>query len=219
MMTWASAAGIDVPDHRLVRGELLNGLLDGQIKKDDIAYAVRRFDRTPVGRVHQEDFAQVLDIAPIHKDRGSQDLVGQVLLNECPEVDFQEYVRRLVFCIVSGNTDEHLKNWSLQYPDTRSARLSPAYDLQAVTAYPSFRNAKLTLPIAGQNDTRLITPRHFQEFAENLSADVDMVATVVHDTAQRLKDTWPTIFNDSLTPEFVKENVENRVRYLPLMQD
>ena len=123
------------------------------------------------------------------------------------------------FCVVSGNTDEHLKNWSLRYPDTRSARLSPAYDLAAVTAYPSFRNAKLTLPIAGQNDTRLITPRHFQEFAENLSADVGMVAAVVNDTTQRLKDTWPISFNDPQTPEFVKENVENRVRYLPLMQD
>ena len=218
MMTWASAVGIDVPDHRLVRGELLNGIAEGQIEKADLAYAVRRFDRTASVRVHQEDFAQILDLLPAHKDRGSQELVADVLLSECPDADFQEYIRRLVFCIVSGNTDEHLKNWSLRYPDTRSARLSPAYDLAAVTSYPLFRNDKLTLPIAGQNDTRLIGMRHFQEFAENLGADVDVTTAVVRDTIQRLKETWPSISNDPQTPQFVKEHVGGRVRYLPLMQ-
>lgn len=218
MMTWASLAGMDVPDHRLVSGESLHGLPDGQIEKEEIAYAVRRFDRTRAGRVHQEDFTQILDLFPAQKDRGSQELVGEVLLNECPEIDFQEYIRRLVFCVVSGNTDEHLKNWSLRYPDMRSARLSPAYDLAAVTSYSQFRSAKLTLSIAGQNDTRLITLSHFQEFAESLDADIDETTAVVRDTIQRLKDTWPTIYNDPQTPEFVKEHVENRVRYLPLMQ-
>jgi serine/threonine-protein kinase HipA len=219
MMTWASAAGIDVPDHRLVTGELLRGLPNGQIEKGEIAYAVRRFDRTSTLRIHQEDFAQILDLPPAQKDRGSQELVGEVLLNECPEIDFQEYIRRLVFCVVSGNTDEHLKNWSLRYPDMRSARLSPAYDLAAATSYPQLQYSKLTLPIAGQDDTRLITLRYFQEFSENLSTDVDVTTSVVRDTIQRLKVTWPTISNDPQTPEFVKEHVDNRVRYLPLMQD
>ena len=157
-------------------------------------------------------------ISPAQKGRGSQDWVGEVILNRCPEIDFQEYIRRLVFCVVSGNTDEHLKNWSLRYPDMRLARLSPAYDLAAVsTSYPQFRNAKLTLPIAGQNETRLITLRHFQEFAENLGANVDVTTVAVRDTVQRLKETWPRINNDPQTPEFVKEHVDNRVRYLPLM--
>lgn len=77
MMTWASAVGIDIPDHCLIRGELLRGLPDGQIEKADIAYAVRRFDRTSAERVHQEDFAQILDLSPAQKDRGSQELVGE----------------------------------------------------------------------------------------------------------------------------------------------
>lgn len=218
MMTWASAVGIDVPEHRLVKGHFLYGLPEGQIERNDIAYAVRRFDRTPEGRVHQEDFAQILDLIPSQKDRGSQDLIGQVILNECPEGDFREYIRRLVFCVVAGNTDEHLKNWSLRYPDTRSARLSPAYDLAAVNSYSRFRNAKLTLPIAGQNDVRLITVRHFQEFAQNLGADVDVTTAVVRDTVKQLAETWPTIRNNPQTPEFVREYLDKSVRYLPLMQ-
>jgi serine/threonine-protein kinase HipA len=218
MMTWASAAGLDVPDHRLVRGELLRDLPDGQIENDEFAFAIRRFDRAPAGRVHQEDFAQVLDLPPAQKDRGSQELVGEVLLDECPEADFQEYIRRLVFCIVAGNTDEHLKNWTIRYPDTRSARLSPAYDLVSVTSYPRYRNDKLTLSIVGQNDTRLIALRHLQEFASNLNADVDAAVDVARDTIRRLRETWPAINDDPQTPEFVREHVAGRVRHLALMQ-
>jgi serine/threonine-protein kinase HipA len=33
-----------------------------------------------------------------------------------------------------GNADMHLKNWSLIYPDTRTARRSPAYDFVATVA-------------------------------------------------------------------------------------
>lgn len=218
MMTWASSIGIDVPDHRLVPAERLQGLPDGLIDGNDLAYAVRRFDRTPMGRVHQEDFAQILDAIPAAKDRGSQELIGRVLLDECPPADFQEYIRRLVFCVVCGNTDEHLKNWTLRYPDTRSARLAPAYDLAAVTSYPRFRNDRLTLPIADLDETRLLEERHFRKFAEALGADMNETAAIVRETVERLRRTWAIISDDPQTPDFVREHVGGRVGYLPLMQ-
>jgi serine/threonine-protein kinase HipA len=102
MMTWASMAGINVPEHLLVSAERLDGLPEGVIGEGEPAYAVRRFDRSPAGRVHQEDFAQILDAIPAAKDRGSQDLIGRVILDECPEDDFAEYLRRLTFCVIAG---------------------------------------------------------------------------------------------------------------------
>jgi serine/threonine-protein kinase HipA len=218
MMTWASAIGIDVPDHRLVTAEQLHGLPDGSIAQGDLAFAVRRFDRTRGGRVHQEDFAQILDAIPTAKDRGSHELIGRVILDECPVTDYYEYVRRLVFCIVSGNTDEHLKNWSLQYPYTRSARLSPAYDLEAVTSYSRFRNDRLTLPIAELDETRLLEVRHFEKFAETLGADVAETTATVRDTVRQLRSTWREVSNDPQLPEFVRDHIESRVGHLPLMQ-
>lgn len=219
MMTWASSVGIDIPDHRLVTAENLHGLPDGLIADGEHAFAVRRFDRTPNERVHQEDFAQVLDAIPAAKDRGSQEMIGRVILDECPVADFHEYIRRLVFCVVSGNTDEHLKNWTIQYPDTRSAHLSPAYDLSAVTSYPLFRHDRLTLPIAGLDDTRLFAVRHFENFAEILGGEINETAAVVRETVQRLRNTWPKVRDDPQMPEFVKEHVESRVRHLQLMQN
>jgi serine/threonine-protein kinase HipA len=216
MMTWASAGGIRIPEHHLVSAEQLSGLPEGVIGEGELAFAVRRFDRSPEGRVHQEDFAQVLDAIPAAKDRGSQELIGRVVLDECPEYDFEEYVRRLTFCVISGNTDEHLKNWSLQYPDARSPRLSPAYDLASVTAYSQFRNDVLTLAIAGQPDTRYLELGHFRQFAESLEADPNLTSAVVVNTVQALRDSWPAISIDPQVPGFVAEHVQHRLSTLPL---
>ena len=216
MMTWASAAGINAPEYLLVPAERLAGLPDGVIDNNSLAFAIKRFDRTPAGRVHQEDFAQILDAIPAARDQGSQELIGRVIVDECPDSDFLEYIRRLTFCVISGNTDEHLKNWSMQYPDTRSPRLSPAYDLMAVTAYPTFRNDNLTLPIAGQPDTRYLKLRHFRQFAESLGADADLASAVVVDTVQELRRAWPAIGSDPHVPGFVTEHLRHRLDTLPL---
>ena len=38
-------------------------------------------------------------------------------LSARPSQDVQEFVRRFVTFILMGNTDAHLKNWALSYPD------------------------------------------------------------------------------------------------------
>jgi serine/threonine-protein kinase HipA len=219
MMTWASSVGISVPEHRLIDLSQLKGLPDDLVNPGELGFAVRRFDRTQAGRVHQEDFAQVLDAIPSAKDRGSQDDIGRVLMQECPEADFWEYLKRLVFCVVAGNTDEHLKNWSLQYPGGHSARLSPAYDLVAVTAYPRFRRDTLTLSIASLNDTQLLRSAQFRIFAERLGADGDKATSVVQETADQLRRSWPDVSNDARTPEFVRQHIGERIARLPLMAE
>ncbi|GAA0396646.1 hypothetical protein Acor_49480 [Acrocarpospora corrugata] len=55
MLSWAKHAGVDVPEIELFTGADLVGLPDGLISPQEMAFAVRRFDRPPEGRVHQED--------------------------------------------------------------------------------------------------------------------------------------------------------------------
>ncbi|MFG1849696.1 type II toxin-antitoxin system HipA family toxin [Micromonospora carbonacea] len=218
-MAWAAAIGIDVPENRLVPLPALQRLPQEYLGSGEHAFAVRRFDRTEAGRVHQEDFAQIFDVIPASKDRGRQELIGEVILENCPQ-DFDEYIRRLVFCIAVGNNDEHLKNWSLRYADGRTPRLSPAYDLVAVTSYPLYRRKGLTLPIAGQTDMRYLTREHFRRFAESLrasGADPSRVVEVVDTTVQRLHETWPQIRNIAGAPTFIIEHVEQRISSLPLL--
>ncbi|MET8795679.1 HipA domain-containing protein [Nocardia sp. NPDC004568] len=218
-MSWAAAVGIDVPEHRLTPMHKVEDLPDEYRNTIGHAFAVRRFDRIGELRVHQEDFAQIFNLPPADKDRGSHEAIARVILENCPE-DFEEYIRRLVFCIGSGNNDEHLKNWSLRYADERRPRLSPAYDLVSVTSYQTFRNKGLTLPISHERDMRLITREHFRKFAESLAdlgAEPSQVLRVLDTTLERMRDTIPRISDLPDSPDFVTAHSRERFEHIPLL--
>ncbi|PZQ00634.1 MAG: type II toxin-antitoxin system HipA family toxin [Variovorax paradoxus] len=103
--------------------------------------AVPRFDRGPDGqRIHMEEFAQALQYPPQHKY--GREMVRdyatmlQVLdrYSARPVADVREFLGRFVAFILMGNTDAHLKNWALLYPDARQPVLAPLYDPVCVSA-------------------------------------------------------------------------------------
>lgn len=115
--------------------------LPGQVPFDDIL-AVQRFDHLAGGtRVHMEEFNQVLGYAPRQK-YGSNHLQDwatmlRVLdrLSRRPVQDTREFLARMVAFTLLGNTDAHLKNWALVYPDGQQPELSPLYDPVCVAAF------------------------------------------------------------------------------------
>lgn len=219
MLTWAKLAGIDVPDIALLRGADVNGLPDGLIDSDELAFAVRRFDRTPAGRVHQEDFAQVRETAAERKyDRSSYSGIARVLAQLCPE-DLDEYVRRLAAMVVMGNLDAHLKNWTLRYPDGHHARLSPAYDLVSVSAYPEYRRDELAFRLNGGRIARNVTSKSFREFAERAELDTTTTLQTVAATVAALVAGWPEIKHGYQLPEFLVEHVDKRLGSLALIKE
>lgn len=144
MMTLARTIGMNVPEVKLVNtGEIENlprGIGDPQGK----ALAVKRFDRSPDGTVHMEDFAQIFGVYPEKKyETGNYRSIAKVIGTHCGETDAAEFIRRLTFNTLIGNADMHLKNWSLVYPDRRNAALSPAYDLLSTIPYVPDREAGL----------------------------------------------------------------------------
>jgi serine/threonine-protein kinase HipA len=62
---------------------------------------------------------------------------------EAAHADVEEFISRLVFNVLIGNADMHLKNWSLIYPDRRRAALAPACDCVSTIAYIDDANAAL----------------------------------------------------------------------------
>jgi serine/threonine-protein kinase HipA len=217
MLTWARLSGIDVPDNRLVTGAELSGLPDGLIASQEYALAIRRFDRTAEARVHQEDFAQVRETSVDAKyDSASYAGLGRII-NVLTPVDLGEYIERLVAVVVMGNLDAHLKNWTLRYPDGHTPRLSPAYDLVAVAAYPEFREDVLAFDLGGTRIARLITVDHFRRLAGRLDSAADGMAAAVKGMVERLADTWPQVRRDCPVPGFVAAHIEERLRSLPLV--
>lgn len=202
MLTLARAVGICVPECMLTPWREVEGLPRELDFHDSHALAIRRYDRAEDGtRIHQEDFAQVFDVLPADKypegsPRGknaepvlSYASIGKVVRRVCGADDFDEYVRRLVFIVLTGNADAHLKNWSLVYPDRFRPRLSPAYDLVAVSAVdPQFR--RLAMKFAGKREFPYIRREHFVRFAEVCNADEARVADTAAKTVDRFKDVW-----------------------------
>ncbi len=130
-MRLAQAAGIKIPDIRLVKLNNIKGFPDIKMPDEEFAYAVNRFDRKHDKRIHTEDFAQVFEFYPAEKyKRTNYDTVARTIYNVFPDahIDIQEFMARLIVNIMIGNGDAHRKNVSLLSRDDHVA-LSPAYDL------------------------------------------------------------------------------------------
>jgi len=146
MMELARLIGMDIPPVRLIDVDDIENLPAGIGEMQGQAFAIKRFDRLEDGSpVHIEDFAQVFDVYPNDKyKKASSANVAQVIGAESNEKDIAEFIRRLVFNTLIGNADMHLKNWSLIYPDRRSAKLSPAYDFVSTIPYIEDEKSALT---------------------------------------------------------------------------
>ncbi|MEO3884285.1 type II toxin-antitoxin system HipA family toxin [Nonomuraea sp. B5E05] len=219
MLKWAKLVGIEVPEIRLVNGAELIGLPDGLIHPEESAFAVRRFDRPAAGRVHQEDFAQIREVAVASKyDRATYAGLAKFIGAVCPR-DLAEYVRRLTAIVVMGNLDAHLKNWTLRYPDGITPRLSPAYDFVSVSSYDEFRAEELAFAVNGGKVAKLITLDNFRNLARRAGLDADWVTSVVKDTAATLVETWPHVRAEKSVPPFVADHVQKRLGSLPLIAE
>ncbi len=159
-MTWARGAGFDVPNHFTVPFTQLDGIPTGWASRPVPAFAIQRFDRRDDGsKVHQEDLCQALDLRPSNKygDRGpyvSYDAALRLVKDACGERDGREMARRLGFMVACGNTDAHLKNWSLLWGERMRPTLAPCYDLVTTIAWEALgwqrpKGPELALSLGG----------------------------------------------------------------------
>ena len=120
-MHLAQDAEIAVVPHTLIR------FADGKL-----CYLTRRIDRTDKGqKLPMEDCCQLMERLTEHKYRGSYEQVAKVILKyaDAPLLNVTEFWRVVIFSWLTGNSDMHLKNFSLYAPDGKTFRLTPAYDL------------------------------------------------------------------------------------------
>ncbi|WP_259390617.1 type II toxin-antitoxin system HipA family toxin [Actinomyces sp. 2119] len=196
VMGLARAVGIAVPETRMVHRDQAPDLSDRfWPSHEGQAYAIRRFDRSPGGRVHMEDLAQVLGKsgAGEGKYQSTVQTVAGLAYRGRDHESLREMVRRATFNLLVGNGDAHLKNWSLIYPDRRRARLSPAYDLVCTAVYlPSPEDPDLGLPFLGARRLSQVTRDHCAELQRRLGVGKEDVLDVVDDTVQRFCDLWHT---------------------------
>ena len=190
MMTLAKGVGIDVPDIQLLGLDKIAGLPDGIGRLEGAAYAIRRFDRTADGaRIHMEDFAQVFGVYPDDRyRRASYRAIARVLWLETGEAGITEFVRRLVFNVLIGNADMHLKNWSLLYADGVTPALSPAYDFVSTLAYIPDDKAALKFARTARWDG--LTEDELAYLAAKAGLPERLVIATARATVEAFREIW-----------------------------
>ena len=143
----AARCGIEIADSFIID--------TGHGEDAEVLFATRRYDRRVTAgsrlvdglpcplRLHQEDFAQAMGIPAEEKYekeprgylRAMFDLLRQHSAD--PITDQLKLWDIVVFNFLVGNTDSHIKNFSLLYsPNQRAVRLAPAYDIVSTAVYP-----------------------------------------------------------------------------------
>lgn len=197
MMELARRVGIEVPQTRLVHRDALSDVPDEFWPSGEhLAYAVRRFDRTPDrGLVHMEDLAQVRGFYPEDKYSGSFETVAALVYRGRDTTSLLEFARRLAFIVLVRNGDAHLKNWSLLYEDPRVPRLAPAYDMVSTAMYqPAGRSEDLGLKLGESRSFESVSLARFERIQRKLgvTSDVSLVEEA-RGVVERVRTAWPEI--------------------------
>ncbi len=210
MLTLARYLGIDTPEIQLIEIENIENLPEIVTKKKEKALIVKRFDRENDHRIHMEDFAQVYGIYPHKKYQGvSYNNITNMLTTISGENAGYEFIKRLIFNILIGNSDLHLKNGSLLYRNPTKPELSPAYDYVATHVF--INDSTLALSMAGEKDMRKINLTLLKRFAEKVKLPSNFVMQITQETVEKTLDGWQTLKNDLPLPTKMRELIENRL--------
>ncbi|MBU9360445.1 HipA domain-containing protein [Burkholderia multivorans] len=202
VMTLARRVGLDVPDveRRYVPAPV---------------YVIRRFDRIDtdagVERRHAIDGCQVLNLPATMKYTGwSLDALA-ALANACraPAPVRLRIFRWLVFCVIVGNGDSHLKNLSFIVGDS-GLTLAPHYDLLCDSVYETAAYSargrwpdltEFTRPVAGV--------QRYADFTRDVLERAGAALGLTRATAQRHLDTLVAqipAHADALLAEVARDN-------------
>ncbi|MCP1102852.1 serine/threonine-protein kinase HipA [Aequitasia blattaphilus] len=198
-MKLAESAGIKTVPHGLVK------------LKNDYAYITRRIDRRiskrKISFYAMEDFCQLSNRLTQDKYRGSYEGCSRVIkkYSTFPGIDLSELFIRVVQSFIIGNSDMHLKNFSLieRHPGKRDFILSRAYDILPVNIIMPEDNEQLALTLNGKK--RNLRKKDFLTFAKGCDM-TDLAAEKILAKFIRLKEEYLKQCDESYLPrESIKE--------------
>lgn len=219
-MLLAASVGVDTAYVELVPLDKLQGVPDELMDHSGAALAIERFDRTPSGdRIHIEDFNQILGVAIDRKYAAANDETVLKLagLFGGGEDCFLQACRRAAVNILVGNTDAHLKNWSIWYPDPSAGRLSPAYDIVAGVVYD--HSDEMALRFRRTRNAAIMDLARFERAAAFAGYAPATVRAEVGYVVEKAADTWGPMLCGLPMPEQYADYLINRTRKLALAQD
>lgn len=218
----AAAAGVTVCQTELLPLSAIAGQLPFSLRDDARNFLlVHRFDRdqkTPTGRLHMEDFAQILGLNPESKYEGTYDGLGFALklISSNPD-DVLELARRIKVNELLGNYDAHTKNFSVLYSE-EGIVLAPAYDVVAYAAYMG--GGGHALKFSNQQNARTnLTPSVVRMLANFWEIPEKKITAALATTVDKAMRNWPDIIEKSLMSESQKSRLKEHLFSQPSAKD
>lgn len=209
-MRLARAAGIQTVPHALVK-----------IRNHSYAYITKRIDRNIEAKSDMddciemyamEDFCQLGLRLTQDKYRGSYERCAKIIqtYSDRPGLDLSELFLRIAFSFVTGNSDMHLKNFSLieKNPAMREFILAPAYDLLPVNVIMPEDDEELALTLNGKK--RNIRRKDFLVFAESCGLPRQSGEKILKKLVS-LAPTFLQICEESYLPDTMKERMKTLI--------
>ena len=195
-MHLAEMARIEVVPYGLIR-----------MKDGELSYITRRIDRTDRGeKLPMEDFCQLSNKLTEHKYRGSYEQVAKLLrqYSSRPTFDLLSYWEVVLFSWLVGNSDMHLKNFSLYRPQGATGyQLTPAYDLLSTKLVLPGDTEELALTLCGKKSK--LGKEHFTRAMKD-SGIPDKVIENSFSKFTQVADQWYHVIQESTLPDDMKES-------------
>ena len=200
VMTMADSIGISTVPHALMKG------------KGQFAYITKRVDRifekNDVKMLAMEDFCQLDLRLTQDKYRGSYERCAKIISKYSSRkgLDMTELYLRLLFSFVVGNSDMHLKNFSLIETGEGSGKyvLSPAYDLLPVNVVMPEDKEQFALAMNGKKMN--LRRKDFMVFADECgisrASAEKMIGLIV-----KKKEVLISMCRASFLPEYMQERL------------
>lgn len=198
VMCMADTVGISTVPHALIMG---NGSLAYITKRVD-----RVFKKNNMQMLAMEDFCQLDLRLTQDKYKGSYERCAKIIdrYSSRSGLDMTELYLRLLFSFVVGNSDMHLKNFSLIETAEGSGQylLSPAYDLLPVNVIMPEDKEQFALAMNGKKMN--IRRKDFLVFADECGIPRSSADRMIEKIVSQ-KEKYISVCNSSLMPDHLKE--------------
>ena len=176
------------------------------------AYVTRRMDRTPHVK-HMEDFCQLTERLTERKYFGSYEQVAKRtrLYSSAGGADVVRFFEVVLFSFLTGNSDMHLKNFSLLREDDGSWRLADAYDLLPVKLLMPEDSEDMALTLNGKKAR--IDGDDLRAFAKTIGLNGRQAENAVSRVADSLAAYMDGVLAESPLPDEFAVKFKDLVRF------
>ncbi|MYB26118.1 MAG: type II toxin-antitoxin system HipA family toxin [Candidatus Dadabacteria bacterium] len=175
---------------------------------------VKRFDRTEDGKqIHFEEFNQLLGNRSEDKYEACYEHMADFIIQNgdiCLRAECDTLFRRVMACILTGNTDAHLKNFAMEHTES-GLRLALCYDLVAAACYPEYQTLALGIERAENMKIGSIGPKNIVRLGRLFGLPDKAVMLAVSDFASRLNKAHGAVDGSKNVGQDIKDKLHQQM--------